>query len=206
MMIIVVFIFGACWLPQHVYFIIAFVDKSLSHQPYIQHIYLIIYWVAMSNSMYNAFIYCWMNSRYVQCSEPFHVYTTPYAELVNVAQLVPACIGWIQGVYSALNNFMYIIMYINAVLAGTLGTYVECTKHSMYTALLPMRSGLNFLCVVNTCTSRYLLLLVYFTASRLGEKSHLDCSKLYQDLSLWYVQHLMIMTLKVIWTLPFIMI
>ncbi|XP_064624613.1 tachykinin-like peptides receptor 99D [Lineus longissimus] len=64
MMIIVVFIFGVCWLPQHVYFIVASIDMSVAHQPYTQHVYLVIYWVAMSNSMYNAFIYCWMNSRF----------------------------------------------------------------------------------------------------------------------------------------------
>ncbi|GIY60812.1 hypothetical protein CDAR_308041 [Caerostris darwini] len=32
----------------------------------VQHTYLSIYWLAMSNSMYNPIIYCWMNSRFRQ--------------------------------------------------------------------------------------------------------------------------------------------
>lgn len=63
MMIMVVTIFGVCWLPYHTYFIVSNVDPSINHSPYIQEIYLAIYWLAMSNSMYNPMIYCFMNNR-----------------------------------------------------------------------------------------------------------------------------------------------
>ncbi|RWS27562.1 tachykinin-like peptides receptor 99D, partial [Leptotrombidium deliense] len=63
MMIFVFLIFAICWLPYHVYFILLYHFPQISQLPYIQHIYLSIYWLAMSNSMYNPFIYCWMNSR-----------------------------------------------------------------------------------------------------------------------------------------------
>ncbi|XP_054716391.1 tachykinin-like peptides receptor 99D [Uloborus diversus] len=66
MMIAVVVIFAVCWLPYHVYFLVAHHLPYITSQPYVQHIYLSIYWLAMSNACYNPFIYCWMNSRFRQ--------------------------------------------------------------------------------------------------------------------------------------------
>lgn len=63
MLIVVVVIFAVCWLPQHVYFLVT--NFYFSEGTHFQHIYLVIYWVAMSNSMYNPIMYCWMNARYV---------------------------------------------------------------------------------------------------------------------------------------------
>ena len=63
MMMVVVAIFGVCWLPQHVFFLLTNQHKEVTEYKYIQHIYLVIYWLAMSNSMYNPIIYCWMNQR-----------------------------------------------------------------------------------------------------------------------------------------------
>ncbi|CAH1101024.1 unnamed protein product [Psylliodes chrysocephalus] len=64
MMMVVVTIFAVCWLPYHVYFLVTFYYPSLLFSPYIQDLYLFIYWLAMSNSMYNPIIYCWMNARF----------------------------------------------------------------------------------------------------------------------------------------------
>ncbi|OXU27414.1 hypothetical protein TSAR_003759 [Trichomalopsis sarcophagae] len=64
MMMVVVMIFAVCWLPFHVYFIVTSYLPHLTNEPYIQELYLAIYWLAMSNSMYNPIIYCWMNSRF----------------------------------------------------------------------------------------------------------------------------------------------
>ncbi|XP_062124331.1 tachykinin-like peptides receptor 99D isoform X1 [Drosophila sulfurigaster albostrigata] len=64
MMIVVVLIFGVCWLPFHTYFIITSCYPAITEAPFIQELYLAIYWLAMSNSMYNPIIYCWMNSRF----------------------------------------------------------------------------------------------------------------------------------------------
>ncbi|XP_012283345.1 tachykinin-like peptides receptor 99D [Orussus abietinus] len=64
MMIVVVVIFAVCWLPFHVYFIVTSYLPEITNEPYIQELYLAIYWLAMSNSMYNPIIYCWMNSRF----------------------------------------------------------------------------------------------------------------------------------------------
>lgn len=63
MMVAVVVIFGLCWLPYHAYFIVVQMDDSIRHKPYIQQVYLLIYWLAMSNSLYNPIIYCLMNAR-----------------------------------------------------------------------------------------------------------------------------------------------
>ncbi|XP_050070272.1 tachykinin-like peptides receptor 99D isoform X1 [Anopheles maculipalpis] len=64
MMMIVVIIFAVCWLPFQIYFILTSYYPELTKKPYIQEVYLAIYWLAMSNSMYNPIIYCWMNSRF----------------------------------------------------------------------------------------------------------------------------------------------
>lgn len=63
MLITVVVIFAFCWFPYHAYFLYIYHVPEVVHLPYIQHIYLAIYWLAMSNSMYNWIIYCWMNKR-----------------------------------------------------------------------------------------------------------------------------------------------
>lgn len=63
MMMIVVVIFAVCWAPQNIYFLLTSYYPQITTTDYIQEIYLGIYWLAMSNSMYNPIIYCWMNSR-----------------------------------------------------------------------------------------------------------------------------------------------
>uniref|UniRef100_A0A1A9WB26 G-protein coupled receptors family 1 profile domain-containing protein n=1 Tax=Glossina brevipalpis TaxID=37001 RepID=A0A1A9WB26_9MUSC len=64
MMMVVVLIFAVCWLPFHAYFLLTSCYPTITETPFIQEIYLFIYWLAMSNSMYNPIIYCWMNSRF----------------------------------------------------------------------------------------------------------------------------------------------
>ena len=63
MMMIVVAIFALCWFPMHLYFVVTNQHPAISQYEHVGHIYLAIYWLAMSNSMYNPFIYCWMNVR-----------------------------------------------------------------------------------------------------------------------------------------------
>ncbi len=62
MLITVVVIFALCWLPYHLYFLYTYYKPEVVQLPYIQHVYLGIYWLAMSNAMYNWIIY-WMNKR-----------------------------------------------------------------------------------------------------------------------------------------------
>ncbi|XP_037083938.1 tachykinin-like peptides receptor 99D [Pollicipes pollicipes] len=64
MMIVLVVIFAVCWLPYQVYFLVIPAFPELTQQPIVQEVFLGIYWLAMSNSMYNPLIYYWMNSRF----------------------------------------------------------------------------------------------------------------------------------------------
>ncbi len=64
MFIVVVIIFGVCWLPYHGYFIYMYHDKDIVRKPFIQHVYLGFYWLAMANSMFNPLVYYWMNARF----------------------------------------------------------------------------------------------------------------------------------------------
>ncbi|MEE6460556.1 hypothetical protein FKM82_001005 [Ascaphus truei] len=64
MMIVVVVTFAICWLPYHIFFIVTALDIKLDRWKYIQQIYLAIFWLAMSSTMYNPIIYCCLNKRF----------------------------------------------------------------------------------------------------------------------------------------------
>ncbi|XP_074094075.1 tachykinin-like peptides receptor 86C isoform X2 [Cotesia typhae] len=64
MFIIVVTIFGVCWLPYHGFFIFLYHYRSVMATSYVQHVYLSFYWLAMSNAVVNPIIYYWMNNRF----------------------------------------------------------------------------------------------------------------------------------------------
>ena len=65
MFIVLVIIFCVCWLPYHAYFIYTYHDKEVVMEPYIQHVYLAFYFLAMANAMINPLIYYAMNARYL---------------------------------------------------------------------------------------------------------------------------------------------
>ncbi|KAK9882837.1 hypothetical protein WA026_023536 [Henosepilachna vigintioctopunctata] len=64
MFILIVFIFGICWLPYHGYFIYIYYDTNVIFSRYTQHVYLAFYWLAMSTAMVNPLIYYFMNARF----------------------------------------------------------------------------------------------------------------------------------------------
>ncbi|XP_053721297.1 substance-K receptor isoform X1 [Synchiropus splendidus] len=64
MMVVVVVTFALCWLPYHVYFILGSFNRDIYKQHYIQQVYLSIFWLAMSSTMYNPIIYCCLNQRF----------------------------------------------------------------------------------------------------------------------------------------------
>ncbi|XP_031410238.1 substance-K receptor isoform X3 [Meleagris gallopavo] len=62
-MVVVVIIFAVCWLPYHIYFILGSFKEDIYQQKYIQQVYLTIFLLAMSSTMYNPIIYCCLNQR-----------------------------------------------------------------------------------------------------------------------------------------------
>ncbi|KAG9333505.1 hypothetical protein JZ751_011480 [Albula glossodonta] len=64
MMIAVVVTFALCWLPFHLYFILGSFNEHIYSQKYIQQVYLAIFWLAMSSTMYNPLIYYCLNQRF----------------------------------------------------------------------------------------------------------------------------------------------
>ena len=58
MLILVVVIFSLCWLPYHLYFLASMCRPEINQYKYINLIFLVAHWLAMSNSCYNPFIYC----------------------------------------------------------------------------------------------------------------------------------------------------
>ncbi|KAJ2951999.1 hypothetical protein O0L34_g4262 [Tuta absoluta] len=64
MFILVIVIFGICWLPYQSYFIYTHFNPSILYMKYVQHVYLGFYWLAMANAMVNPIIYYWMNAKF----------------------------------------------------------------------------------------------------------------------------------------------
>nr|XP_054773109.1 substance-P receptor-like [Lytechinus pictus] len=63
MIVIVVAVFAICWLPLHAYHFMTYLNFDALTVKGSRHIYITIWLIAMSSSMYNPFIYCWLNDR-----------------------------------------------------------------------------------------------------------------------------------------------
>ncbi|XP_003409088.1 substance-K receptor [Loxodonta africana] len=63
-MVLVVVTFAVCWLPYHLYFILGSFQKDIYCHKFIQQVYLALFWLAMSSTMYNPIIYCCLNHRF----------------------------------------------------------------------------------------------------------------------------------------------
>lgn len=64
MMMTVVIIYGVCWLPLHTITLLGEYKASIYQFKYIQVLWNLCHWLAMSNSCYNPLVYCWMNVRF----------------------------------------------------------------------------------------------------------------------------------------------
>lgn len=64
-MVLVVLTFAICWLPYHLYFILGSFQRDIYYHKFIQQVYLALFWLAMSSTMYNPIIYCCLNHRSV---------------------------------------------------------------------------------------------------------------------------------------------
>ena len=65
MLVVLIVIFGVCWLPYHVYFLYSYHFPEIRSLPYIQHVFLGFYWCAMAHSMVNPIVYYFMNPKQV---------------------------------------------------------------------------------------------------------------------------------------------
>ncbi|MBZ3885911.1 Substance-K receptor [Sciurus carolinensis] len=63
-MVLVVVAFAVCWLPYHLYFILGSLQEDIYCHKFIQQVYLALFWLAMSSTMYNPIIYCSLNHRF----------------------------------------------------------------------------------------------------------------------------------------------
>ncbi|KAH6946476.1 hypothetical protein HPB50_013711 [Hyalomma asiaticum] len=64
MLIAVVTLFSICWLPYNAYFVYMSHNPHVAYLDYIQHVYLAMYWLAMSHAMCNPVVYYCMNKRF----------------------------------------------------------------------------------------------------------------------------------------------
>ncbi|XP_072334868.1 substance-K receptor [Scyliorhinus torazame] len=92
MMIVVILTFAVCWLPYHLYFILASFNKDIYYETYIQQVYLGLFWLAMSSTMFNPIIYCCLNHRFrvgfkkaFRCCPFIHVSKYDEQELTTTA-------------------------------------------------------------------------------------------------------------------------
>ncbi|XP_038629629.1 prolactin-releasing peptide receptor-like [Scyliorhinus canicula] len=64
LLVLVVAVFGVCWLPLHLFNVIKDIDIDLIDKRYFNLIQLLCHWVAMSSTCYNAFIYAWLHDSF----------------------------------------------------------------------------------------------------------------------------------------------
>ena len=57
MMFVVVVVFSLCWAPWQAYLLAAIVHPAVNTWKYVNIMFFIFHWLAMSNSCYNPFIY-----------------------------------------------------------------------------------------------------------------------------------------------------
>nr|XP_056706492.1 substance-K receptor [Euleptes europaea] len=63
-MIAVVITFAISWFPYHIFFILNCFWADIYEKKYIQQVYLAVFLLAMSSTMYNPIIYCCLNQRF----------------------------------------------------------------------------------------------------------------------------------------------
>ena len=64
MFMVVLAVFGLCWLPYQAYFIYSYYHTSILSQAVTQHVFLAFFWLAMANSALNPVIYFLMDAKY----------------------------------------------------------------------------------------------------------------------------------------------
>ncbi|XP_041065263.1 prolactin-releasing peptide receptor-like [Carcharodon carcharias] len=64
LLVLVVAVFGLCWLPLHLFNVIKDIDIDLIDKQYFNLIQLLCHWFAMSSTCYNAFIYAWLHDSF----------------------------------------------------------------------------------------------------------------------------------------------
>ena len=65
MFVVVLIVFGVCWLPYHAYFLYSYYNPHILSQPLTQHVFLAFFWLAMANSALNPIIYFLMDAKYI---------------------------------------------------------------------------------------------------------------------------------------------
>ena len=64
MLIVVVVIFSACWLPLNIYHLLTDLHPDSAFFAHNSAVYLACHWLATSSACYNPFIYCWLNESF----------------------------------------------------------------------------------------------------------------------------------------------
>ncbi|XP_007901834.1 prolactin-releasing peptide receptor-like [Callorhinchus milii] len=66
LLVVVVTVFGACWLPLHAFNIVRDIDIDIIDKYYFNLVQLSCHWLAMSSACYNPFIYAWLHDSFRQ--------------------------------------------------------------------------------------------------------------------------------------------
>ncbi|XP_044306382.1 prolactin-releasing peptide receptor-like [Varanus komodoensis] len=64
LLVMVVVVFGVCWLPLHIFNLIRDINISAIDSYYFSLVQLVCHWFAMSSACYNPFIYAWLHDSF----------------------------------------------------------------------------------------------------------------------------------------------
>ena len=151
MFLIVVVIFGICWLPYHCYFIAYYHHAAIVKYEYIGEIFLSFYWLAMANTMVNPVIYYWMNTRF-KLKYAFWKISNSTKKVIEVNKDYKCSHSyWTLGFVSTSSGYWFIYrdFFAARILekngkAGVLGTVLPCRlgtlmeRQGILTVLYPM--------------------------------------------------------------------
>ncbi|XP_043911885.1 prolactin-releasing peptide receptor [Protopterus annectens] len=88
LLVIVVIVFGICWLPLHVFNILRDVNIDVIDKYYFNLIQLSCHWFAMSSACYNPFIYAWLHDSFRQEVKKLFTWqrrVAPYGQSVTLS-------------------------------------------------------------------------------------------------------------------------